>query len=150
MDKIFDGEDKAKELGYLNYVDMVLELASIKNKQISNEAIKNNPVYARIDFGRWLADCECGAANYISRSNLNFYYCVTCGNIMTNGKVRSVVMPDNFQEIEIELLRRKVFNKFGLSGTNGAMNSIGPISRSWSPGETIEMLIAQREMTEAQ
>lgn len=148
IDKIFTGTDKAKELGYDNYREMIVILAEQTGKYWSGEW-SDSKVYARIDFGRWIADCECGGASYVDYDD-DIFYCAMCGNQSTQGKARHVIFPaDDFREkIEQELLRRKVKSRYDLFGTGAAMNSYGVISRSWNPGETLEQLIDQRERTE--
>lgn len=148
MDVIFDGDNKASEMGYPTYRDMMLDLAII-HRHPWNGSRSTSVVFARVDFGRWLADCECGAANYVSRTDKDFYYCPSCGNEITDGAARVVVFPDNYEEIELELLKRLVIPRAGVAGdVNRALNSTGPISRSWFPGETIETLKRQRDIVE--
>lgn len=42
-----------------------------------SEGLPIGPRYARIDAGRWLAECECGSAQVISPVDPR-YYCVIC------------------------------------------------------------------------
>lgn len=148
MDKIYDGNDKAKEKGFATYRDLMIALGEQSGKKWSGNFSKSSPVYARVDFGRWIADCECGGASYVTIFDINFFFCATCGNQSSNGDARAVIFPPNINEIENELLQRQVKAKLGTFGTDAAMNSIGVISRSWSPGETIETLKHQRNMME--
>jgi len=147
MDKIYTGLDKAQEMGFPTYTDFVTELAKSQNRPWHGASCASS-VYARVDFGRWLADCECGAANYVEPTVPDLYYCPTCGNETTNGAARVVIFPDNRIEIEQELLLRKVKVRLGLFGTNGALNATGKLSRSWTPGESVETLKQQREIME--
>lgn len=145
--KIYTGTDKARELGMSTYRDMMIEMAKVSGKNvlsIVSNTFANSPVYARVDFGRWLADCECGGATYVD-FNDDFFFCVLCGNTNHDGKLRKVIFPPNRAEIEEELLKRQVKERLGTFGTDAALNAVGPISRSWNPGETIETLIEQRE-----
>lgn len=141
MDKIYTGNDRARELGFENYHAF---LEAISGQKIDTGKMdKKNPVYARIDFSRWIADCGCGAAGYVD-PKVNWFFCPSCKNISTEGRVRLVIFPDNAQAIEAEVLRREAQMPIGMFGTQGALNAKG-LPRSWNPGETIEMLKKQRE-----
>lgn len=61
------------------------------------------PVPARIDHGRLLVDCECGAGNAVDRK-ANLALCFGCGAVHT-----SVVVPDKSEWSRIErcLLARR-------------------------------------------
>lgn len=51
---------------------------------------KSGPaVTAREDFGRLIADCECGGAEYVDPDDL-FFFCLSCGNTEYQGHVREV------------------------------------------------------------
>jgi len=148
MDKIFSGNDKAKELGFKNFREMINGLAARKGFVISSDICEEN-VFARIDFGRWIADCGCGAANYVEPVD-PVYFCASCGNAVSGGKLRKVSFPKNRIEIETELLTREVFVNLKLKPVDGAINAISAapgIARSWSPGETIELLKKQKTET---
>lgn len=149
IEKIYTGTDKAIEMGFGTYRDLIIEMAKTTGNPWNGEWDETSFVYARIDFGRWIADCECGGASYVDISD-DFFFCPLCGNQANEGKARHVIFPDDRlrQEIEKELLQRKVKPRFGLVGTDAALNAVGPISRSWVPGETIETLREQRERME--
>lgn len=150
MYKIFTGADKAKEFGIGTYRDFAIELAKNANKPWNGEW-SGSKVYARVDFGRWIADCECGGASYVDPDD-DFFYCATCGNAAHNGKARHVIFPDvdERQAIEEELLKRDVKTRLGLTGTDAALNATGFLSRSWKPGESVETLKEQRERMDAE
>jgi hypothetical protein len=145
MEKIFSGNDKARELGFKSFREMTIGLAERKGLKPGVETDKSR-VYARVDFGRWIADCECGAANYVEPSD-PVYFCATCGNAASGGKWRGVVFPENRAEIEAELLKRDVLVNPKMKPIDGAINakSVLPgLARSWMPGETVELLKNQR------
>lgn len=147
MDKIFSGNDKAKELGYKNYREMIAGLAA-RRGYVPGVEIGGTNVFARIDFGRWIADCECGSANYVEPSD-PVYFCATCGNAANEGKLRGVTFPENRAEIEAELLKREVLINPKLKPIDRAINARGAIPglvRSWMPGETTQVLKSQREL----
>lgn len=136
MDKIFTATDRARELGFTDYFAL---LESIIKHEIPRE-IDGEPVYARVDFGRWIADCECGGAVYVDPEKDGFF----CGNCKNNGgKLRPVVFPENAKEIEDELLKRVVYLPTGKTGTQAAKEAKG-LSRSWTRPETVEQLKEQR------
>lgn len=153
MDKILDGNDRAKELGFKSYREWIMTLA-VKQGNPWNGEWSDSAVYARIDFGRWIADCEMGHASYVDPKD-DLFYCYVCGNTPTQGAARHVIFPANREQIEAELIKREVKLAVGLprnllgQPTQVAMNSRGrdnpALSRSWRPGETVETLRAQRE-----
>lgn len=148
MDIIYTGNDKAIELGYTSYREMIIRLAERNGKPWHGE-FSDSSVYARIDFSRWIADCECGGASYVDMAD-DFFYCSSCGNQAHDGKARHVIFPNegDRKKIEEELLKRKTKSRLGLFGTDAAMNATGIISRSWRPGESVETLKEQREQAE--
>lgn len=77
------------------------------------ERDEQRTVHARIDEGRWVADCTCNAASLVHP-----YYksarCAECGDVAT------VVFPDEWESIEALLIERK---------------SIA--SRTWKSGESL-------------
>lgn len=150
MEKIFTGKDKAKELGFKNYREMTLGLAARRGLSPSDKT-GGRPVLARVDFGRWIADCECGSANYVEPSE-PVYYCATCGNAIYGGVWREVIFPDDRAEIEAELLKRTVQVNPKLKPMDAAINArsaVPGLMRSWVPGETVETLRNQRELRAA-
>ena len=147
MDKIFSGNDKAVELGFKNYREMMTGLAARKGFAPGVETGGEN-VFARIDFGRWIADCECGSANYVEPSD-PVYFCATCGNTVSGGKLRGVTFPKNRGEIEAELLERDVLVNPKLKPIDRAINArsaVPGLARSWQSGETVQTLKNQREL----
>lgn len=147
MDKIFSGKDKAQELGFKTFREMLEVLARRKGYEVPVET-GGEDVVARIDFGRWIGDCECGSANYVEPSD-PVYFCATCGNAASGGKLRGVVFPENRAEIEAELLERVVFVNPKLKPMDAALNArsaVPGLVRSWMPGETVQTLKMQREL----
>lgn len=146
--KILTGNDRAMELGFKNYREWINTLAE-KTGHPWNGEMSDSLVYARVDFGRWICDCELGHACYVEPSD-PFFYCYVCGNETTGGKGRHVIFPDHRVEIENELLKRKVKLAMALpknllaQPTQVAMNSRGypnpMLGRSWRPGESVESL----------
>lgn len=83
-------------------------------------------VPARVDAGRWLWTCECGAHNYVALTLGNV--CPDCNNAATAGRPRRVVMPARGQREQIEaiLLRRRE-----------------PATRNWQQRETLLDLLRE-------
>ncbi|HAL17318.1 MAG TPA: hypothetical protein DCP32_11395 [Anaerolineaceae bacterium] len=105
------------------------------------------PVFARIDFGRWLADCECNGAEYVD-PDYPLFFCNSCGNQEFNGQSRPVEFPDEQKRAAIEkvLSERPVDDSRGVDVVHKAMLSkplIPGLVRSWNPGESISDLRAQ-------
>lgn len=103
-----------------------------------------SPVLARIDHGRWLADCECGGAEYVD-PNDPIFFCLACGNSAQAGAARLVAFPKDAAEIEMALLARPV-EATGSSAFERAMTArplVAGLERSWSPGESLAQLRQQ-------
>lgn len=153
MEKILTGSDRARELGFKSYREWLDTLSRKTGHVWDGERWSDSAVYARVDFGRWIADCELGHASYVE-PNDDLFWCYMCGNAPTNGGARHVIFPPNREEIEQELLRREVRLAMGMpkhllgQPTQVAMNSRGVdnpmLGRSWRPGETVEGLRNER------
>jgi hypothetical protein len=95
-------------------------LARLKTRGV--DAVETSvlaPIRARIDAGRWMFDCECGAG-VAAHPDWQDSRCFGCGNIY-----HAVVFPPDRAAIEALLLRRPVAVRF------------------WSPGETLADLAAE-------
>jgi hypothetical protein len=57
---------------------------------------------AFVDFGRWVAKCECGGIGYVD-PDTPIHFCVRCGN-GNSGCARPVIFPDNRDAIEDAIL----------------------------------------------
>lgn len=143
-DKIYTAQDRAQEMGFTSYLDVLENILKI---DISRDVTEEKPVYAFIDMGRWIARCDsnCAGTSYVDYGG--FFFCPQCQNSEEGGKLRRVIFPENIAEIEEEVLKRKVTYPRGMFGTQAAANAIG-FPRSWIPGETVEVLIQQREAAE--
>ena len=58
-------------------------------------------VDARVDHNRWIADCECGGAEYVDPDE-PIFFCFSCNNLAFNGKLRPVVFPTKKEMANIE------------------------------------------------
>jgi len=149
MTKIINGSDKALEERFKDHRDRIARMPDrIKSlPKWNGNTTPKDPVTARIDFGRWVADCHCGGAEYVDFSD-PIFFCFSCGNKAHNGSARRVIFPDatDIADIENALLERPVIERAGLSDSARSLHSVpalAGLSRSWNPGETIEDLKAQ-------
>ena len=114
--------------------------------------ILGGPVLARVDFGRWIADCpDCGGAEYVDPREAIFY-CFQCGNRANGGHARPVAFPPERERLEIEalLLERDVDDRRGRNRIERAlMARPAPLPRNWTPGERPEDLRWQNEAARA-
>lgn len=147
IDKIYDGDDKAREEGFPNY-RLRITRSTANNHHWSGEEGDLDPITARIDYGRWIADCECGGSEYVS-ATYPVFFCFSCGNAFHAGKSRPVIFPTPAERaaIEHELMLRPIKEPPGLSGTQAALHAqpeprTAPI-RNWSPGTTVLSLILE-------
>ena len=82
-------------------------------------------VRARIERGRWLADCECGGAEYVDLE-MPILCCCSCWNRADGARWRRIVLPEDRDRIEALLLARPQVQ-----------------NRNWRPDETAEDLEAE-------
>lgn len=144
--KILDGLDRAKELGFETYRQMV-ESSALRAGRPWNGKVGKKKVEARIDWGRWLVDCPCGGAALVTAEE-PFTYCTNCGNGYVGGEALTVVFPPDRAEIEAELLLRPMYEVVGAPPTQAALMSkpqVFGLERGWKPGETVKDLQEQRE-----
>ncbi len=124
-------DDLAKEMlgSQGTYEDMLIKkLKSIGKEKLIN-IMKKKPigkkVYAHINQSRWIVCCDyCRGAGAVNIGG--YFFCATCMNFKNNNRSRPVVFPENYKEIEAELVKRKF-----------------PNDRNWLIGEPIENLIME-------
>ena len=88
---------------------------------IITQEVSKISIPARLDAGRWLADCPCGCggAELVSEKTPLFL----CGSCGSEGKWWPVVFPTNRGEIEAEIVKRSEVNAW-----------------AWNPGELLTKL----------
>jgi hypothetical protein len=97
-------KDKATEEKFKSVTERIIVLATRFNHKFVNDRVAGVPVNARIDWGRWIADCECGGAEYVD-PNEPLFFCMSCGNKITSGRARKVIFPKNIDEIETKTMK---------------------------------------------
>ena len=105
MTKVIDLDDLARERRFRDGEHMLTAIARrvhlVKRTEIEGEVV------ARVDWGRWLADCPyCGGAELVSRKT-GIFYCLSCGMADQGGRPMRAVFPDDLEEIEAELTTRE-------------------------------------------
>lgn len=61
-------------------------------------------VTAVLNYGRWLARCDCSAAVLLFRGEAGrWFWCPACGNAATGGKLRPVTWPSDRAAIETNM-----------------------------------------------
>lgn len=137
MDKIFDAKDYASGIGCADVRSWISKLSSRAGKPWDGSLCKEL-IYAEVNWGRWIAVCECGGAEAVSASYA-WFYCCSCGNQSSGGAARPVVFPENIEAIETELSKR-----------NGCVSGAickpeqSELPRDWKPGETVKKLETER------
>jgi hypothetical protein len=111
------------------YMDMVIKQLIALGHTGLIETMKKKPigkaVYAVVNQSRWIAHCDyCGSASAVNHDG--GFFCLTCLNIKNNNRSRPIIFPENYKEIEKELVKREF-----------------PRNRNWLIGEPIENLIAE-------
>lgn len=152
MDRILWAKDFANTRGYKATRDWYLaQTRTGYDTPFVDCDPEGKPVASFVDFGRWIAQCECGGAEAID-PDAPFFYCLCCGNPENEGKPRPVILPEDWQAIERELLRRPVRMRGGRNAYERATMAeaaivveAGPLSRSWTPDESLEDLKRQNK-----
>jgi len=125
-----------------------------------NDDPKGFAVLAEIDFGQWIGHCECGGAEFVDHEE-PIFMCFSCGNRNNAGYLRPVIFPAERETIEALVLERPVNDLRGLDDLDRAYqakpllfaqmeNSDGtsqalPLSRSWTPNESVDELRRQNK-----
>lgn len=120
------------------------------------DAAKGDAVRARIWQGQWIADCECGGAEFVEPSE-PIFYCFSCGNRANHNYVRPVEFPVEREAIEAAVLARPVDDVRGLTDLERAglakplviVDAGGnqfPLTRSWNPDESLGELLEQNKV----
>jgi hypothetical protein len=142
MDKIFDANDLAQSTGFNDGLERIKAIGRNHGLPSWNGKVsEDNPVVARVERGRWIADCECGGAEWVAESVP--FFCFSCGNASVNGDGRLVIFPTNRREVEVALLERGVVNNPQLSQINNALNAkpmVQNCGRDWHPEKTVDDL----------
>lgn len=90
----------AKKDGCRNTFEWLQKAAIRKGVQL-NLDMSEVEVVARIDHGRWIADCKCNGAEYVDPSE-PIFFCLSCMNVDYGGKLRPVKFPPAEIRLEIE------------------------------------------------
>lgn len=108
------------------------------------QRVGGSPIQAFIDFGRWMARCECGQYNYVDPLE-QILFCAKCGN-GNCGMARFVKFPHESirKTIEKLILARPVLENPQARDEIEAARLAQPLHvgllRSWQPGETVDEL----------
>jgi len=92
MDEIITAKTIAKRDRSKSVLDWIRKSAARYGIQVK-EAVCKQPVIARIDHGRWIADCECKGAEYVDPDE-PIFFCLSCLNAAHQGVLRPVVFPN--------------------------------------------------------
>jgi hypothetical protein len=164
MDYIITAKHYCKREGVSSVKERILKLHRELQKKrgfpiaIKIDEMSQQPVYARIELGQWIADCECGGAEFVDCDEPVFY-CFSCANRDEAGKLRPVVFPAPAERMEIErlILERPVDDRRGLDDlerahmakamiyTDTETGSL-PLTRSWNHGEPLSNLRKENEV----
>lgn len=137
MDKIFDGNDRAKELNFPDYRAMFVSFAQRNGKRWNGKIDNLQTVSAFVADGRWLVTCPiCTEPAYATPAD-PIHFCAMCGNEYIKGNVARVVFPENREQVEAALLKRKAHAPAGIQKTV-ALPDDGQQRREWHPGDKLK------------
>jgi hypothetical protein len=126
---------------------------------VSSSEAKGFAVFAQVEFGQWIAKCECGGVEFVDPHE-PIFFCFGCANRTNGGALRPVIFPDERAEIERLVLERPVDDLRGLDDLDRAYQAKPivfaevtrdnesftlPLSRSWTPNESVDELRRQNE-----
>ena len=118
----------------------------------TGDMMKKYSVHARIDAGRWIADCPiCSRSNYVDPTEPVFY-CFGCGN-QGSGTFVPVIFPDDKTRLQIEKLlldRTVIFDINDDNPISQALNSKpkhAGLARNWD-GEPVDEVMHANKMME--
>jgi hypothetical protein len=165
---IITAKHYAQREGASSVLERIKKLAAKINQrggaqiQIKNE-VRGFAVLAEIEFGQWIAHCECDGAEFVDPGE-PIFFCFGCGNRSNSGDLRPVIFPQAREEIERLVLERPVNDLRGLDALDRAYQakpmimvevsqtnsdqmgtSLLPLTRSWTPNETVEELREQNK-----
>jgi hypothetical protein len=148
MDKIFTSQDYAKAAKIASAEIMFKRMAADRGYKIDDTVSGGNPVYAEINAGRWIARCpDCNGAEAVNPQDKHpKFFCFSCGNERISGKYRRVIFPEDWQEIEKEILKRPVKKPPGRDPIAQAFCAIPErLPRAWRPDESLEDIRKQNK-----
>jgi hypothetical protein len=105
MTNVRTAKDQAIQEGHKTVKDRIHAWSVRSRHLFVDDRTAGNPVYARIDWGRWIADCECGGAEYVDPDE-PLFFCMSCGNKVSNGRARKVEFPKDRSKIETETMKQ--------------------------------------------
>jgi hypothetical protein len=119
----------------------ICRLAQLSGFAAPKMEVKGDAVAARIDRSRWLADCECGGAEYVDPAHPVFF-CCNCGNESNGGFLRPVDFPRDETRAALEslIISRPVTLRGGSTVPQRLMlaqESIEHLQRQWDAGESL-------------
>ena len=128
----------------------ILKKRGLLDTPFTGEIIGKSPIYAEVDWGRWIAKCECGGVEYVSMDE-KIFYCFSCGNYKYKGKGRKVIFPDEqkIKRIEEILEEREIVRGAGTEKLSRVLLSkpkIPGLSRTWNKDENLNDLKKQNKL----
>jgi len=152
-------KDLCKRDGCKTHKEWILRRSNILKKKrlldtpFTGDIINKDPVHAIVDWGRWIAKCECGGVEYVCKEE-KLFYCFSCGNYKQKGKGRKVIFPNKSKMARIEqiLQEREVVRKAGTELLGRVLCSqpkIKGLSRKWNKDETLNDLKRQNTLAKA-
>jgi hypothetical protein len=111
LKQVLTARDIARRDGCRTSAEWRKRLAGRRGIHLSNVIAQGDgaEVAARIDHGRWIADCECGGAEYVDADDPVFF-CFSCENQAHASQLRPVRFPPPGIRMKIEAgLRPETF-----------------------------------------
>jgi hypothetical protein len=158
-ERILTAQDAARSLGYtdsssrewiISHAHMLFNSKHVRF-DCTGDTMKRYSVHAKIDFGRWLADCPiCSRSNYVDPADPVFY-CFGCGN-QGSGNFVPVVFPEDINKITaLVLARPMIFDETDENPISRAINArpfFPGLVRNWDVEQSIDDLVRANEIME--
>lgn len=101
--KVITAKHIAQKAGCRTVAEWIRKAAARQGVRVnvSTETVTGEAVHARIDHGRWIADCQCKGAEYVDPDE-PLFFCLSCMNKANGGQARPVVFPPTEIRKQIE------------------------------------------------
>jgi hypothetical protein len=168
LDYIITAKHYAQREGAKTVLERILNIRERLHKQngirltiVDAGKTSGKEALAEIDFGQWIAKCECGGAEFVDPDE-PIFYCFSCGNRANGNRIRPVKFPNakSREIIERLVLERPVDDLRGMTDLErahqarpliyqeveiepGGARELLPLSRSWTPDESVAELTRQ-------
>jgi spore germination protein GerM len=127
-DGIFTADDMAPSMDATTYREWMRRVRGISRAakvvmdgKLIRETPQGTPMYAEVEYGRWVVNCECGGTENVT-PNDPIVFCFSCMNADNQFHVRPVIFPSQKDQknVEAALMRRHHKDMFWRANENAS------------------------------